>query len=150
MSRLITSRYEYVVYDDASGALTAIPPTYPAPLDTYSWQQRQSAAGSYGVLNVGAAIGGGTQNILAPAGANLTVIAPSTNTSNVIIKNSGAGIGPIAVGGSSVSPFWTVQPGEIITFPGVWNLGSVIAFPVDTTNAAISSAAFNLQVLWSV
>lgn len=147
MSKLVTTRYELVVYDDATGALTAVPPTYPTVLDTFVMDNIVSAAQSYGIINVS---GTGQQSILAPPGATLTVLAPLSNTTNVNLKTANT-VQMLPGGALNSVPNFTVMPGQTVTFPGVWNVAgnTVICLPVDSTNSA-TTAAFNLQILWSL
>ena len=155
MSKLITTRYEYAIYDDAaSGAnLTAQPPVYPTVIDDYQTEVVASTGQSFGSTSLTRADAGSSQ-ILVPQGASLICVAPTTNVQNLVIKTqTGASI-PLVPNGTAQPLFWTVSPGQTVTVPAVFNSTStpLIVFSVDTTNAAANptNATWNLQILWSL
>lgn len=145
MSKLITTRYEYVCYDDASGALTAVPPTYPTVLDTYIGNASMSAGNSYGTANVS---GAGSTAFNTSAGATVTFVAPLTNTTFVNISTPSPV--PFVSGGSAQIVKWLVGPGQTVTFPGSWNTtGQLVAQACDTS-FNLTATAFSVQAMWSV
>ena len=149
MSKLITTRFEYAIYDDASGSLTTTPPVYPTVIDNYQVDTVASTGQSYGSLTAGLTSSSATQTLQIPAGATLTLSAPQTNTTNVCVKSlSNVALTP---GGTAAALAWTVQPGQFVTLPAAWNTiaNNLAVGAVDTTNAA-TSATWSLQVMWSL
>lgn len=146
MSKLITTRYESVCYDDAQGVLApqqGQPPTYPPVLDQYSSNSQVSAAGTYGTTN---ASGPGTQTVNTTVGATALLLAPSSNATLVLVTGAAT---PLTPNGSPASAQFIVGPGQTVTFPGVLNPGSMTAVACDTSYSPLATSAFDLQILWS-
>jgi hypothetical protein len=135
MSKVLTTRYEYVCYDDAEvgSNLTASPPLYPSPLDQYSTTTVGTAGVGYGVINVN-----GTTSVqsMVPSGASCTVVASGSNTTMLNVTGTGS---PIP-GAAASSLTLTCGPGQTISYCGTWHSGTL---------TLASSAAFTAQILWS-
>lgn len=146
MSKLITTRYESVCYDDAQGVLAPLqgqPPTYPPVLDQYSSNSQVSAAGTYGVTNVS---GPGAQTVNTTVGATVLLLAPASNTTLLLVTVAAAAL---TTTGSPVSAQLIVGPGQTVTWPGSLNPGSMTVVACDTSYAQLAATPFNLQILWS-
>ena len=146
MSKLLTSRYEYVVINDAQGNLNPannLPPTYPPVIDQYTTNSLVTAGSSYGMSNVG---GESLQTFVTTPGATVTIAAPATNTTLVMVSSTAT---PLTLGGGAASPVFIVGPGQTVTFPGVLNPGTLTAVACGT-NYAPGVDAFTLQALWSL
>lgn len=146
MSKLITTRYESVCYDDAQGVLAPLqgqPPTYPPVLDQYSSNSQVSAAGTYGAVNVS---GPGTQTVSTTVGATVLLLAPASNTTLLLVTVASTALTP---GGSPASAQLIVGPGQTVTWPGNLNPGSMTATACDTSYTTLATTPFDLQILWS-
>lgn len=147
MSKLITTRFEHVVYDDTSGVLSppkGTPPTYPPPLDTYSTSSTASAAQSYGAYIVSGT--GTAMPLMTPPGATITLIGATSNASLVLVSQSAVALTP---GGVPSTIGWPVGPGQIVTFPGVFNTGTLSVQGCSATYA-VNATPFTLTVMWSI
>jgi len=151
VSKLITQRLEYVIYDDATGNLTALPPTYPTVLDTYQTEVVSATGQSFGAATLSRSDAAAAL-ILVPQGATLTCVAALANVQNVAIK-SAVNV-PLVPGGVATQLVWTVMPGQSVTVPGVYNSTAtpLNVYAVDTTNTAANATAavWSLQVMWSL
>lgn len=147
MSKVITARYEYACFDDAAAgsSLTSTPPLYPPVLDNYVGNCSQSASSTYGTAQV---TGAGLTNIQTSPGANVTIVAPVTNTTLVNISTP-AGV-PLVPNGTATQVRWIVGPGQTVTFPGAWNTTGVVTAQAIDTSFTTQATAFTLQAMWSV
>lgn len=147
MSKLVTQRFEYVLYDDASGTLVppkGTPPTYPPVLDNYSTTSTASAAQSYGAFTMSST--GSAQPLTTPPGATIVLIGASSNTTNVMLSQTAVALTP---GGGMAPLGWPVGPGQIVSFPGSLNSGTFSVQACDG-NYNLVTAAFNINVMWSI
>lgn len=145
MSKIVTTRYEYVVYDDAApgSSLTALPPTYPPTLDQYSSTTIASAAAGYGVSNINST--GASQQISVPSTAGGIVVCPVSNTTMVSITFTAV----IAPGGSSVTTALLCGPGQSVVIPAAW-VFSVATFAASSpAGTSTLNTPFAAQLLWS-
>ncbi len=147
MSRLITTRYEYALYDDAQGVLSPpkdVPPTYPPTLDTYRVCCTAAVAQSFGVQNVSGPTG--TASCLTPVNATVTVTCPLTNTTlvNVSVINGTPGIG---LGVASLN--FICGPGQTVTIPGSTNSGNIQLFAVNLSLTNVATP-FSANLMWNL
>lgn len=140
MSKIVNQQYEYACYDDTT--LTAVPPTYPAPTDSYQTEVVAAAASTYGTQTI---TGPGFIALPAiPAGATVIMLPAATNTTLVALECNT----PLVPNGTSQSLAWPAGPGQIVTFPGVLNPGNLTVGAVTTTMSPSGSTAYSIQLLW--
>lgn len=149
MSKLITSQYEYALYDDTQGNLAptqGIPPTYPPALENYRSGSVATAGFGYGAQTVVSTSGNG-QQIFTQPGATITFIADVGNTTLVSVQQ---GIRALVPGGPATNQlYWYVGPGQTVTLPGALNGGQLYLQP--TTSAYVATTApFIINYTWSV
>lgn len=151
MSKLVSQSFEYALYDDAvvstdgsARTLTSTPPNYPPAIDSYQSNATATAGTSYGstTLTVGPVIT--TLNL--PVGATVLCAADSKNTMCVTLIVSNVSLTP---NGSPTNLSWPVAPGQTVTFPGVFNPGTV---QIASTTAALagSSSPGTITLMWGV
>jgi len=147
MSKLVTTRFEYVLFDDATGILNppaGTPPTYPRAIDTYSTSSTASAAQSYGAYTVTGT--GVAAPLVTPPGATVLVIGDSTNSSLVLLSQTAVALTP----GGAPTPFrWPVGPSQIVTLPGALNSGT-ISVQACGDDYTVSATPFTITVMWSL
>lgn len=147
MSKVITTRFEYVCYDDADGNLNPgnnLPPTYPLPQDIYSSSVSASSSQSYASYAVNGT--GPAVSLATPAGATVTFVSPASNANWILVTQSAVALTPGATQGALL---WPVGPGQIVTLPGALNSG---ALSVQTCNASLATTSlpFSLQLAWAL
>ncbi len=145
MSKIITQRYEYALYDDAAGILSPakdVPPTYPPTLDTFRFGSVSSVAQSYGVQNL---VGTGATTIATPPNARTHIFSPVSNTTLLAVLITGA---IPTLNAAPVNVTMYVAPGQTVTIPDSINSGSITVTPY-TLALAPTSAAFTANVMWS-
>lgn len=146
MSKLITTRYEYALYDDSQGNLSPakdVPPTYPPVLDTFRNGNTVSVAQSYGVQNVSGSAA--TPAATLPQ-ATVHIFSPTTNTTLLAVLITGA---IPSLNASPVNVTFYVAPGQLITVPSSINSGTLTLTPY-TLALAPTSAPFMANVMWSI
>lgn len=148
MSKLVTQRFEYVNYDDATQVVagSGVIAAYPVATDTYQNNATSSASTSYGSANV--TCGGSTPvSVSVPVGATLTMIGASTNGVHIMATLNNVALVP---GGATQSlVFFPVAPNQIVTLPGVLNPGT-LSFQGGNQNLAQLTDTASVQLLWSV
>lgn len=147
MSKVITTRFEHVCYDDAQGNLAPsnnLPPTYPRALDAYSSSSSASTAQSYASYTIS---GSASMPLSTPVGATITFVAPSTNTTLVSVTQVNVTTSP---GSFPTYVVWPVGPGQIVTLPGALNSGTLTVQACTASNYQPLTTAFTLQLAWSL
>lgn len=149
MSKLITSLYEYALYDDTQGVLVPtqqVPPTYPPALEVFRTGATATAGFGYGVQTVQSTTGA-TLPLVTQPGATLTFIGDPSNTSLLQIQQANRQLVP---GGSATNGlYWYVGPNQTVTLPGALNGGTLTVQPVTVAYAA-STAPYIVTVTWAV
>lgn len=145
MSKIITQRYEYALYDDAQGNLSPakdVPPTYPPTLDTFRFGNTKSVAQSYGVQNLS---GSTATPFFTVPNAAVTIFSPTTNTTllAVVITNATP-----TLNAAPVNVTLYVAPGQTISIPYTMNSGTLTITPY-TLALAPTTAPFTANVMWS-
>ena len=148
MSKIITQRYEYVLYDDAQGVLTPtqqVPPTYPPNIDSYQCGNVSTAAFAYGTQRLQSTTGAGLTVTTQP-NATLTFIGDVGNTTMLQITQGNRQLVP---GGSATNQlYWYVGPSQTVSLPGPLNGGSLYLQPVSTAFTLVS-VPWQCVVMWA-
>lgn len=145
MSKIVTARYEYAVFDDAAPGsnLAAVPPTYPPTLDQYTSTTVGNTAAGYGVANVNST--GAAQSVALPAVAGGYIQAASTNTTMVACTFTSA----TTPGGPTQSVTLLCGPGQLISLPAAWVSPTFTMAACNPSGSASVTAPFSAQLLWS-
>lgn len=151
MSKLISQRFEYAIFDDATVAqdgsartLTSTPPFYPPTLEHYSSNATASAATSYGTTTV--TVGPNVQTLNVPIGATIVAVGAASNTVDVGLVVTNVALTP---GGAPTNFTWPIAPGQIVTLPGVFNPGT---FQVVSCLASLASSQSpgTVTLMWGI
>lgn len=143
MSKLVTQRLEYACFDNAS--LSAVPPTYPQALDTYQAGYVGTVAQAYGIVPVNSV--GPATALGIPAGATCVIIGDAANTAPVVISQPAVQASP---GAAAAAVNFPVQPNQIVTLPGVLNLGGLTVQGMTPAGTQTTTVPFAAQILWSL
>ncbi len=148
MSKLITTQYEYALYDDTQGVLAptqGVPPTYPPALENFRSGSTATAGFGYGTQSASST--GAAITLYMQPGATVTFIADAGNTSLINIQQ---GLRALVPGGAATNQlYWYVGPGQTVTLPGCFNGGQLLLQPT-TSGYVATSAPFIVNYMWSV
>lgn len=142
MSKLIELRFEYVCFDNTT--LANIPPTYPSPADVYQAGYVATVADAYGILPVNST--GPSVTLGIPAGASLIIVGDPANTAPIVIAQAAVPKMPLA---TPTALNWPIMPNQIVSLPGVLNMGAMVMQGTTTAGVATTAVPFAAQVMWS-